>query len=176
MEPEGTSATSHEIKRKRRKRSAEEIVSGYQTRIVKAQQSGRFGLVKQLQKMLAYSQSGKLTAVERVTENKGSKWCMRRHPDKNKHWIAKKYFTRVPGATSSSRWVFHGEVEKADGETRLVYLRKASSVSIRRHIKIPADVNPYDPVWHDYIEQRHSSLEYRSIPAAGSTESMELPN
>ena len=102
-------------------------------------------------------------------------WCVRRHPDKNKHWIANKYFTRVPGAASSSRWVFHGEVEKADGVTRLVYLRKASSVSIRRHIKIPADVNPYDPKWHDYLEKRHSSLEYRSTPAAGSTESMELP-
>lgn len=73
MEPEGTSATTHETKRKRRQRSAEEIVSGYQARIVKAQLQGRFGLVKQLQKMLAYSQSGKLTAVERVTENKGSK-------------------------------------------------------------------------------------------------------
>jgi RNA-directed DNA polymerase len=73
MEPEGASATTHETKRKRRQRSAEEIVSGYQARIVKAQQSGKFGLVKQLQEMLAYSQSAKVVAVERVLENKGSK-------------------------------------------------------------------------------------------------------
>lgn len=33
MEPEGTSATTHESKRKRRKRSAEEIVLGYQPRL-----------------------------------------------------------------------------------------------------------------------------------------------
>jgi len=73
MEPKGSSATTHENKRKRRERSAEEIVSGYQTRIVKAQQAGRFGLVKQLQRMLAHSQSAKVVAVERVTGNKGSK-------------------------------------------------------------------------------------------------------
>ena len=73
MEPEGTSATTHENKRKRRPRSAEEIVSGYQARIVKAQQAGKLGLVKQLQEMLAYSQSAKIVAVERVLENKGSK-------------------------------------------------------------------------------------------------------
>lgn len=73
MEPEGTSATPHENKRKRRQRSAEEIVSGYQARIVKAQQAGRLGLVKQLQRMLAHSQSAKVAAVERVIGNKGSK-------------------------------------------------------------------------------------------------------
>jgi len=73
MEPEGTSATTHENKRKRRVRSAEEIVLGYQTRIVKAQQAGRHGLVKQLQRMLAHSQSAEKVAVERVVGNKGSK-------------------------------------------------------------------------------------------------------
>jgi RNA-directed DNA polymerase len=73
MEPNGTSATPHENKRKRRKRSAEEIVSGYQARIVKAQQAGQFGLVKELQRKLAHSYSAKVVAVERVTGNKGSK-------------------------------------------------------------------------------------------------------
>jgi RNA-directed DNA polymerase len=73
MESKETSATTHDNKRKRRERSAEEIVSGYQARIVKAQQAGRYGLVKQLQGMLAHSQSAKVVAVERVLENKGSK-------------------------------------------------------------------------------------------------------
>jgi len=73
MESQETSATTHENKRKRRQRSAEEIVSGYQARIVKAQKAGKFGLVKQLQEMLAYSQSAKVVAVERVLGNEGSK-------------------------------------------------------------------------------------------------------
>jgi len=73
MEPEGTSATTHENRRKRRQRSAEEIVLGYQTRIVKAQQAGRHGLVKQLQRMFTHSQSAERVAVERVVGNKGSK-------------------------------------------------------------------------------------------------------
>jgi RNA-directed DNA polymerase len=102
-------------------------------------------------------------------------WCVRRHPEKGKRWIASKYFTRVPGAGGGNNWTFHGEVEKVDGETRLVYLKKASSVGIRRHRKIPANVNPYDPEWCEYLKERHSRLEYRSTPAKGSTASKELP-
>jgi RNA-directed DNA polymerase len=73
MEPEGTGAAASENKRKRRERSAEEIVSRYQARIVKAQQAGKLARVKHLQGMLAHSQSAKVVAVERVTSNKGSK-------------------------------------------------------------------------------------------------------
>ena len=72
-EPEGTGAATHETKRKRRQRSAEEIVSRYQARIVKAQKAGKLARVKHLQGMLAHSLSAKVVAVERVVGNKGSK-------------------------------------------------------------------------------------------------------
>jgi RNA-directed DNA polymerase len=101
-------------------------------------------------------------------------WCVRRHPKKNKHWVAGKYFTRVPGEAGGNRWVFHGKVEKADGATRLVYLTKASSIHIRRHTKIRADVNPYAPEWKDYLKKRHSHRDNRSRPARGSTDSTEM--
>jgi len=102
-------------------------------------------------------------------------WSVRRHPKKNKHWVANKYFTRVPGEAGGNRWVFHGKVERANGETRLVYLMKASSVHIRRHTKIKADVNPYAPEWKEYLKRRHSHRDNRSRPAKGSTESIVLP-
>lgn len=101
-------------------------------------------------------------------------WCKRRHPKKNNHWIANKYFTRVPGEAGGNRWVFHGTVDRADGEHRLVYLMKASSVHIRRHTKIQAEVNPYAPEWKDYLTRRHSHRDNRSRPAKGSTERTAL--
>jgi len=74
MEPQGTGAAAHETARKKRKiRTPDEIVDRYQTRIVKAQQAGKLGKVKHLQGMLAHSQSARIVAVERVTENDGRK-------------------------------------------------------------------------------------------------------
>ena len=72
-EPKGTGAAADENQRKRRERSAEEIVSRYQARIVKAQKAGKLARVKHLQGMLAHSHSAKVVAVERVTGNKGGK-------------------------------------------------------------------------------------------------------
>jgi RNA-directed DNA polymerase len=96
------------------------------------------------------------------------RWCVRRHPNKGKRWIAHKYFTTVPGDGGGNHWVFFGELERKNGERRSVVLFEASRVRIRRHIKIRADVNPYSPRWTEYLERRHSRPEYRSTPAKGS--------
>jgi len=95
-------------------------------------------------------------------------WCRRRHPSKPRNWVARKYFTSIPGSSGGNNWVFWGDIEGANGEYRRVLLRRASSVRIRRHIKIKATVNPYDPEWAQYLKERHSRPEYRSIPAKGS--------
>ena len=65
------SAVPHEPKRPRH--TPEEIVSQLQARIVKAQEAGKWNKVKVLQRMLAHSQSAKVLAVQRVTQNDGSK-------------------------------------------------------------------------------------------------------
>lgn len=44
-----------------------------QARIVKAVEQGKWRLVKNLQRLLAHSVSGRLMAVRRVTENRGKK-------------------------------------------------------------------------------------------------------
>jgi RNA-directed DNA polymerase len=72
MEPKGTGAASHETGgNKRRKRTPQEIVSRLQARIVKAQETGRHNKVRVLQRLLTRSQSARILAVERVTENDG---------------------------------------------------------------------------------------------------------
>ena len=95
-------------------------------------------------------------------------WCVRRHPKKGKRWIARKYFTTVPGEGGGNHWTFFGEIKRTDGSKKLITLFAASCVRIRRHIKIRGDVNPYAPKWAEYLVKRHSREEYRSTPARGS--------
>jgi hypothetical protein len=88
----------------------------------------------------------------------------RRHPKKSNTWISKKYFKSIEG----NNWVFYAEV---NGKQHL--LTEAARVPIKRHAKIKAEANPYDPKWevlrktprcsHRRHPQRetlaHSSLE-----------------
>ena len=63
-----------------------------------------------------------------------------------------KYFHNI----GKENWVFAAYVEdttKKDGK-RLVRLYKASKTPIKRHIKIKAEANPYDPAWETYFEER----------------------
>lgn len=78
------------------------------------------------------------------------RWACRRHPNKGKRWIKKRYF----GQSATSNWVFGTKVIKPNGETDYVELVKASKTKIRRHIKIKAEANPFDPEWEAYFEDR----------------------
>ena len=77
-------------------------------------------------------------------------WARRRHPQKGRRWIARKYFLRGP----SSAWVFYGHLPGKAGELEMVSLLKASSIAINRHVKIRGEANPYDPEWEDYFDTR----------------------
>ncbi len=77
-------------------------------------------------------------------------WATRRHSTKAKQWVAKKYFLH----SGPGKWVFSGQGADKDGMVHTVHLTKASSVPIRRHMKIKGDANPYDPQWGMYFEQR----------------------
>ncbi|MCX7102220.1 MAG: group II intron reverse transcriptase/maturase [Methylobacter sp.] len=74
------------------------------------------------------------------------KWAVRRHPNKGKLWIRKKYFKTV----DNRNWVFSGE-NKGEHSIRLASM---STVLIERHIKVQADSNPYDPKYEQYFEKR----------------------
>lgn len=74
------------------------------------------------------------------------RWARRRHSNKPRHWVAKKYFGRVGGR----EWVFGGL--KPDGVMHQLLL--ASQVSIKRHVKVKGDANPYDQSQEQYFEKR----------------------
>lgn len=74
-------------------------------------------------------------------------WAKRRHPKKMLKWIKSKYFQ----SDGSRNWVFR---EK----NSTIALLKLSDIPIRRHIKIKADANPYDPDWSDYFIKRSQRL------------------
>lgn len=70
-------------------------------------------------------------------------WAKRRHPNKSPTWIKNKYFQ----ARGTKNWVF---CEKHDS----LELLTMGCFPIRRHVKIKADANPYDPQWHQYFDKR----------------------
>ena len=81
------------------------------------------------------------------------RWAKRRHPDKNRHWVAEKYF----GTLGKRRWRFFGETQTAKGQpaTRN-WLGLAARTRIVRHIKIRANANPYDPADAEYFANRRA--------------------
>jgi RNA-directed DNA polymerase len=78
------------------------------------------------------------------------RWCRRRHRHKPRKWIKEKYFKRF----GSRDWVFTGGVKDGKGRSRPMCLLEAQAVRIRRHVKIRAGANPYDPKWERYFEER----------------------
>ena len=76
----------------------------------------------------------------------------RGHPHKGAWWVRKKYFQ-----TDGFRgWVFAVKTGEllSNGKPKLIALRDICDTKIRRHRKIKADANPFDPQWETYFEQR----------------------
>lgn len=51
-------------------------------------------------------------------------------------------------------WVFYGDVTGKQGARQAIQLMYATQVPIKRHTKIQAAANPYDPAWETYFEKR----------------------
>jgi RNA-directed DNA polymerase len=80
------------------------------------------------------------------------RWARRRHPNKGARWVRQKYFRTV----GAQHWVFGTETGKTLGTGRpeLLTLYDIASTPIRRHRKIKAAANPFDPQWESYFEER----------------------
>lgn len=74
------------------------------------------------------------------------RWIKRRHPKKTVAWMEEHYFT----TKGDNHWMFYG----TDEEGRKIYLYRASSTPIERHIKVKGAATPYDPAYEVYFEQR----------------------
>jgi RNA-directed DNA polymerase len=88
--------------------------------------------------------------VDNVIVSKLWRWARRRHRQKSAAWVKAKYFSR-PGDGGRT---FHGTVADEGGGRRAVSLFRASSLEIRRHVKVRGEANPYDPAWELYFEER----------------------
>jgi RNA-directed DNA polymerase len=78
------------------------------------------------------------------------RWAKRRHSNKSGSWVKQKYFPAI----GRRQWVFSGQATGTAGEQRRICLIKATRTPIKRHIKIRAEANPYDPAWEPYFEKR----------------------
>jgi RNA-directed DNA polymerase len=78
------------------------------------------------------------------------RWVKRRHPQKSASWRNKKYF-RTQGM---QRWIFSVKLKGKTGKHCFLDLLSAAQTPIRRHIKIKAEANLYDPQYTEYFLKR----------------------
>jgi RNA-directed DNA polymerase len=80
------------------------------------------------------------------------KWSLRRHPNKGKDWVAKKYFHLRP----EDGWRFRAFSHDSKGNKQIVTLLSLSSITIERHIKVKGKSSPDDPTLEQYWQQRQT--------------------
>ena len=83
------------------------------------------------------------------------RWARRRHQNKNADWVLKKYWHRVGGR--SWRFAVDASERTPPGASPWLSLVCANQTIIRRHLKIRAEANPYDPAWRSYFRDRQGS-------------------
>jgi RNA-directed DNA polymerase len=84
------------------------------------------------------------------------RWLHKRHQNKGRLWIKKKYFR--PHRTI--RWSFFAVKKQPDGRKEYRDLIKAGWTHIVRHVKIQTDLNPFDPDCNEYFLNRKNKKLY----------------
>jgi RNA-directed DNA polymerase len=77
------------------------------------------------------------------------RWARHRHPRKSANWVKKKYFP----PWGRRNWHFAGVVKDREGKPQTIRLVPLARIPIRRHRKVRANANPYDPAWETYFEK-----------------------
>lgn len=86
-------------------------------------------------------------------------WALRRHRNKSKSWITRKYFNKRGMHASNSN--FFGQVQFGEQKFE-VELARISSIPIKRHVKIKGDATPYDPKYKEYFIRRGEKKRCRN--------------
>ena len=60
-------------------------------------------------------------------------------------------------------WRFTCPIKGKDGKNKPLFLKKASDTKIRRHMKIIANANPFDPAYKDYFVKREKDRKRRRL-------------
>src|SRR5262249_13791722 len=64
-------------------------------------------------------------------------------------------------------WTFRGHVPNKEGGQHTVFLFRARSLDIRRHVKVRGAANPYDPSWELYFEERLTAQMANTLTGRG---------
>jgi len=83
-------------------------------------------------------------------------WALKRHSRKGIKWIIKHYWKRHKG----DNWRFYCLIKDKDGNVKSLFLKRAIDTKIRRHIKIVASANPFDPMYKEYFQNRERMKKY----------------
>ncbi len=75
---------------------------------------------------------------------------MRRHPNKGKHWVYKKYFQQ----TKKGGWNFFSKTTNRYGQSEVMSLINMGYIPIERHIKVCGDAGPDNPTLQEYWQKR----------------------
>jgi len=87
------------------------------------------------------------------------RWAVRRHPNKPKQWIKRKYFQN----SRLRNWAFSTNKKNKEDKPTILELIEAGKTPIKRHIKIKATATPYDPAYQEYLEKRIKKRKRESI-------------
>src|SRR5216684_261381 len=96
---------------------------------------------------------GTFSHVDHFIFHRLRQWARRRHPKKSSAWLREKYYER----SRRHNRCFFGERYDDEGQPRKVWLYRAKSTPIKRHIKVQGEANPYDPAYETYFEDREGS-------------------
>ena len=92
------------------------------------------------------------------------RWALKRHARKGIKWIMNHYWKSHKG----DNWRFYSLIKDKDGNKKTILLKRAKDTKIRRHIKIVAKANPFNPIYKEYFvnreleKQRRCKLSYNT--------------
>ena len=83
-------------------------------------------------------------------------WVKKRHPEKGRRWLTRKYWLSGP-----KNWTFSTDERTPEGK-RWVELIQATQITIKRHAKVKSEANPFDPTYDEYFRKRRAGSQVRS--------------
>ena len=94
-------------------------------------------------------------------------WRMvrKRHPTKSKKWLYRKYYK-----AAGRKYLFSVVDKTKKGIKKAYQVIRTSAIGIKRHIKIKATANPYDPEYAAYFWQRRNKKDSKLLSALSARE------
>ena len=86
-------------------------------------------------------------------------WCLKRHRNKSKAWVRRRYFI-----VANRTWKFFAKVPSHSGEHSSIFLLNCSETPVKSHIKVKGTASPDDPELCAYWQKRRLGRKYAGLP------------